>query len=299
MQPFRPLLASTLESPALLRFPVVVSPKLDGIRCSIVAGVALSRNGKEIPNRHIFGLLSHPVFHGLDGELIVGEPNGPDVFNRTSSGVMSRDGQPAFTYWVFDNFIYLNAGYATRYQMLTIFNETKTESKTPYIRLLPHRVINTLNELAAYETEMLAAGFEGIMIRRPDGPYKQGRSTQNDGILRKLKRFRDGEATVTGILEGVTNNNEATLDDLGYTTRSTHAANMLGAGRVGTILGHDHSLAQDLRISPGRMTHAQRQKYFEAPHLIIGRQVKYKTFDYGAMEAPRFTTFQAFTDGQP
>jgi DNA ligase-1 len=298
MKPFRPLLASTLESPALLRFPVCVSPKLDGIRCSIVAGLALSRNGKEIPNRHIFGLLSHPVFHGLDGELIVGAPNGTDVFNRTSSGVMSRDGEPDFTYWVFDNFIYPNAGYGQRYAMLTIFNETKTESKTPYIRLLPHRVIHTLNELAAYETEMLAAGFEGIMIRRPDGPYKEGRSTPNDGILRKLKRFRDGEATVTAVLEGVQNQNPATLDDLGYTTRSTHAANMVGAGRVGTIIANDLATGAQLNISPGRLTHAQRQKYFLMPQMIIGRVVKYKAFDYGAIDAPRFVTFQAFLDGQ-
>jgi DNA ligase-1 len=146
---------------------------------------------------------------------------------------------------------------------------------------------------------MLAAGFEGIMIRRPDGPYKNGRSTPKDGILRKMKRFRDGEATVTGILEGVTNNNEATQDDLGYTTRSTHKANMAGAGRVGTILGDDLKTGQALNISPGRMTHFYRQKYFMMPHEIVGRVIKYKTFDYGAIDAPRFSTFQAFVDGRP
>jgi len=296
MDTFRPLLSSTLTDPTILRFPVCVSPKLDGIRCMIVAGQALSRNGKLIPNNHIRSCIAHPAFSGLDGELIVGEPNGPDVFNRTSSGVMSHDGAPAFTYWVFDNFVYPAAAFVTRYDILRIFNIP--DSKTPYIRLLPHRTIQTLNELSAYEDEMLKAGFEGVMIRDPQGPYKNGRSTPRDGLLRKLKRFRDGEAMVTGIEEGVTNLNVATFDDLGYTTRSTHAANMLGAQRVGTILGHDHSLAQDLRISPGKMTHAQRQKYFQMPHLIIGREIKYKTFDYGAIDAPRFTTFQSFTDGQ-
>jgi len=263
----------------------------------IVAGQALSRNGKLIPNNYIRSKVGHQVFHGLDGELVVGEPNGTEVFNRTSSGVMSREGEPAFTYWVFDNFVYPTAPFTSRYDALRIFN--LPDSATPYIRLLPHRVVQTLNELAAYEEEMLKAGFEGIMIRRPDGPYKNGRSTPNDGLLRKLKRFRDGEATVTGIEEGVQNNNQATLDDLGYTTRSTHAANMLGAQRVGTILGRCHSTGADLRISPGRMTHVQRQKYFQMPHMIVGRVIKYKTFDYGAIDAPRFTTFQAFLDGQP
>jgi DNA ligase-1 len=293
---FRPLLASTLENPELIKFPVCVSPKLDGIRCMIVGGQALSRNGKLIPNNYIRSKIAHQAFHGLDGELIVGEPNGTDVFNRTSSGVMSRDGEPAFTYWVFDNFVYANAGFSSRYDMLRIFNTAG--SATPFIRLLPHRVIHTLSELTAYEEEMLKAGFEGVMIRRPDGPYKNGRSTPTDGLLRKMKRFRDGEAMVLGIEEGTTNLNPSTLDDLGYSTRSTHAANMLGAQRVGTILGRDCNTSQDLRISPGKMTHADRQKYFQMPHMIIGRIVKYKTFDYGAIDAPRFTTFQAFTDGQ-
>jgi hypothetical protein len=33
-------------------------------------------------------------------------------------------------------------------------------------------------------------------------------------------------------------------------------------------------------------------------HEIMGRIIKYKTFDYGAIDAPRFTTFQAFVDGR-
>jgi DNA ligase-1 len=294
---FRPLLASTLESPALLKFPVVVSPKLDGIRCMIVQGVPLSRNGKLIPNNYIRSKLSAQAFHGLDGELVVGEPNGEKVFNRTSSGVMSMEGEPAFTYWVFDNFIYPMSPFMKRYDMLRIFNEK--DSAVPFIRMLPHRVVHTLNELADYESEMLKNGFEGIMIRNPQGPYKNGRSTPNDGILRKLKRFRDGEATVVGLEEGVQNNNEAKQDDLGYTTRSTHAANMVGANRVGTILATDLKTGELLRISPGRMNHFQRQKYWMMQHEIMGRIIKYKTFDYGAIDAPRFTTFQAFMDGRP
>ena len=291
----RPLLASTLENPTILKFPVLISPKLDGIRCLIVDGIPLSRNGKIIPNRHIQKLLSNPELNGLDGELIVGASKGAEVFNRTSSGVMSQDGEPQFIYYVFDNFLYERWPFSERYKSLW---PHQSQASFPYICLVPHAQVDTLNELAEWEERFLREGYEGVMIRRPDGPYKNGRSTPNDGILRKLKRFRDGEAMVLGIEEGTTNLNPSTLDDLGYSTRSTHAANMLGAQRVGTILGRDCNTSQDLRISPGKMTHAQRQKYFQMPHMIIGRIVKFKTFDYGAIDAPRFTTFQAFTDGQ-
>jgi DNA ligase-1 len=249
-----------------------------------------------IPNAYIRSKLGNRDFHGLDGEIVVGQPNGEGVFNRTSSGVMSIEGEPAFTYWVFDNFVYPNSSFAMRYSMLGIFNET--ESATPFIRMLPHRVVSSINDLVAYEEEMLKAGFEGIMIRDPQGPYKNGRSTPKDGILRKMKRFRDGEATVVEVLEGVTNNNEATLDDLGYTTRSTHQANMKGANRVGTIIAIDVKTNEKLNISPGKMNHFYRQKYWMMPHEIVGRIIKYKTFDYGAIDAPRFSTFQAFMDGK-
>lgn len=293
MDVFRPLLASTLERVDLLQLPVMASPKLDGIRCCIVNGQPISRNGKPIRNKYIQALLTLPEFEGLDGELIVGQPCGADVFNRTSSGVMAYDGKPDFTYWVFDNHQVPAARFSTRFYSLMDY-------KLPhYIKILPHTAIATLTHLASFEREVLAEGFEGVMIRRPDGPYKHGRSTPKDGILRKLKRFRDGEAKIIGVQEGVMNLNEATIDALGYTERSTKQEKIIAAARVGTIIGEDLESGQVLNISPGRMTYEQRIKYWQMPQMIIGRVAKYKTFDYGAMDAPRFTTFQAFLDGRP
>jgi DNA ligase-1 len=153
--------------------------------------------------------------------------------------------------------------------------------------------------LTDFERDTLAAGFEGVMIRRPDGPYKQGRSTLNEQILLRLKRIRDGEAIVRDIEEGKVNGNEATTNALGYTERSTHQSGMRKAGRVGTLLCDDLANGERLRISPGRLTADQRIRYWALPGSIVGRAIKYKCFDYGAIDAPRFATFQAFLDGQP
>lgn len=284
----RPLLACTLENVELLHLPAIASAKLDGIRCVIERSSAISRNGKLIRNRHVQRLIGRPEYNGLDGELIVGAPNGNDVFNRTTSGVMSSDGEPDFTYWVFDNHTNQMQRFETR---LTSLLDYKLP---PYIKILPQQQINSLTELADFERKTLEAGFEGVMLRRPDGPYKQGRSTLNEQILLRLKRFRDGEAVVVDIEEGKINNNVATLDSLGYTERSTHKANMAPGGRVGTIIAIDTETGQKLRISPGRMSHDERVKCWTFPALIVGKTIKYKTFDYGAIEFPRFTTFQGF-----
>ena len=42
------------------------------------------------------------TFDGLDGEIIVGPATAEDVYRVTNSAVMSRDGEPDFTYWLFD-----------------------------------------------------------------------------------------------------------------------------------------------------------------------------------------------------
>jgi DNA ligase-1 len=289
----RPLLACTLDDVTLLQLPAIGSAKLDGIRCCIDNAVAVSRNGKPIRNRFIQGILGQSHFNGLDGELIVGPPSGSDVFNRTTSGVMSAEGEPDFTYWVFDNHLIPYAPYVTR------FNSVADYPKHDRVVKLPQIYIHTLSELAEFERKTLATGFEGVMLRRPDGPYKQGRSTLNEQILLRLKRFRDGEAIITGLEEGKINDNEAVTNSLGYIERSTHQANMRKAGRVGTLLATDLQTGDHLRLSPGKLTAELRIRYWGMPSTILMRQCKYKAFDYGAIDAPRFATFQAFLDGQP
>jgi DNA ligase-1 len=290
MEVIRPLLACTIDNLELLRFPVIASAKLDGIRCVIDNGVAISRNGKPIRNKYI-----QQIIGGLDGELIVGPPNGDGVFNRTTSGVMSADGEPDFTFWIFDDYNMAMTSFERRVLSL---QDRKLEA-TPRLTLLPQVTINSLSELNAFEKQILEAGYEGVMLRRPDGPYKQGRSTLNEQILLRLKRFRDGEAIVIDIEEGKINDNEIAMSPLGYAKRSTHQANMRRANRVGTLICSDIATGERLRVSPGRMTAEQRNRYWVFPALIIDKQIKYKCFDYGAIDTPRFPTFQGFLGVTP
>jgi DNA ligase 1 len=63
-----------------IKYPILASPKLDGIRCIMINGVAMSRTLKPIPNLYVQERLKN-LPNGLDGELIVGNPTNPDVFN--------------------------------------------------------------------------------------------------------------------------------------------------------------------------------------------------------------------------
>jgi DNA ligase 1 len=70
-----------LASPAgpLIPYPMLLSPKLDGIRCLIINGVVCGRSLKPIPNRFVQQLFGRPELNGLDGELIVGPPTAKEV----------------------------------------------------------------------------------------------------------------------------------------------------------------------------------------------------------------------------
>jgi len=67
----RPLLAVDVPLEKI-KYPILVSPKLDGIRAMRVDGVLRSRSGKPIRNEHTQEVLDCPTLDGLDGELISG-----------------------------------------------------------------------------------------------------------------------------------------------------------------------------------------------------------------------------------
>ena len=284
---FKPMLSATLLDPYNLRYPVLVSPKLDGIRCLMHEGKAVSRNLKPIRNDYVQQMLAG-LPNGLDGELIVGSPTEGHVLNRTQSGVMSGDGQPDFKYHLFDNY---NMKQGFEYRLTSL-----EDMRHDYIELVPHYVVNTVEGLLKFEQAFLSDGYEGLMVRKIDGAYKHGRSTSNEGLLFKFKRFRDGEAAVFGLRQGITNTNEATTDIMGRTKRSAHQDGKVNALRGGTILGVDLETGQPLEFSPGRMTMQDRAYYWLNPEQLIDRIIKYKTFDYGTLNVPRFSTFQAFRD---
>lgn len=227
---FQPMLADPVEFDKL-KFPVMGSPKLDGIRCTIRDGVAISRKLKPIPNHYIQESL-HGLPDGLDGELIVGRTNASDVWNRSQSGVMSHAGEPRFNFWIFDHCG--DGPFSDRFARASEIVREYIEAY-PWLEIVPHYLCETMRELERYEREFVELGYEGIMIRSLDGIYKYGRSTAREGHLVKWKRFFDAEAEVIGFIERQQNTNPQERDERGYAKRSKAKAGMVGVGTLGAL----------------------------------------------------------------
>lgn len=285
----KPLLSATLTDPSKLKFPLIASPKLDGIRCLLMESrvtegkrIAYSRSLKPIPNIHIRNTLANSTLPlGIDGELIIGS-----TFQDTTSGVMTVAGEPAFQYHVFDYFgDGINKPFVERYQMLC---EIVDNSRYDWLKLVPHAQLKSLEQLDAYETEQLSQGHEGVMLRSINGRYKYGRSTEREAILIKLKRFTDSEARVIGFTELEHNCNEQTTSNTGHAERSSDKGMMIPGNTLGALVVKDNGI--EFSIGTG-FTQAQRKEIWNNKDKYLGAYCTYKYQDFGIKVAPRAPVF--------
>lgn len=286
---FKPMLASPApEDLGALRFPVLASPKYDGIRVVVYEGRLITRKLKLVANRALRSRYEQLTFEGLDGELIAGDPCAPDVFQRTTSAVMSRESADAdnVIFYAFDRYV---PGHFSR----------RRDRIPPHkhVECVDQQLIGDVHELLEYEAAVLTRGYEGVMLRAPDGPYKHGRSTTREGYLLKLKRFAHDEAEVLSAFEQLHNGNEATTDALGRTKRSTHKANRTGKGTLGgyrvRMLGGPFKGAV-VDVGTGWTDAERAALWASGPPPGTLMRVKYQLA--GSKDAPRFPVFAGWRD---
>lgn len=291
---FKPMLAVD-HDPKKLVFPCFASPKLDGLRGLVHEGKLLSRSLKSIPNRHVSTLLSAVRFNGLDGELVAGSPTAPDCMQACTSFFMAQDKvRPDWAFHVFDMHDCEMLGYDIRHTRLV---DRYQVTNCPNIVLHTRRLIADEDELMTYEAEQLALGYEGLILRKPDGHYKYGRSTVNEGLLLKVKRFSDSDFEILGFEEQMFNGNKATTNELGRTKRSSHKAGKSGKATLGAFLVRDVSTGVEFSIGTG-IDDALRAEVWANRPYFLGKFGKYKSFPIGVKLAPRHPVFLAFRDAR-
>jgi DNA ligase-1 len=293
-KPFRPMLASPADMPSL-RWPMIGSFKLDGIRVTIHHGQAMSRSMKPIPNAWVqHWARLNPQLHGADGEIIVGAPNEPDTFRRTTSYVMSDDKADfEFTFYAFDRWDLATVRYIDRLTALA----TRVKP-IPRVKVHGCRVLRNQTDLDTYETLALDEGYEGIMLRDPSGLYKQGRSTAREQALLKVKRHADMEAVVTGWEERMHNANEAHTNEIGRTARSSHQAGKVGMDTLGALRVRGlNGPYENVEFSVGTgLDDAERAGLWAVRDSLKQRIARVKYFPLGSKDAPRHPVFAGWRE---
>lgn len=280
----KPLLAEPVDF-SKLEYPVYASPKFDGFRClNHVTLGPVTRSLKPIKNNYVRGKLAELKLDYLDGELLTMTGNSVDNFNVIQSKLSTHSGMPDFLFMVFDHFQYPHEPFKKR---LTRYVEKVSEVDNKRVEVVFQHLIQNEEELLEYERRQLELGWEGVMLRSLDGQYKFGRSTVNEGILLKLKRFKEDEGTIVGQYEKLHNANEATTNELGYTERSSHKENMVPMGVLGGFTVSWRGVEFDLGSG---FDDDQRQKYWKENNA--GKKVTFKFQDIGPNGKPRFPIFR-------
>ena len=285
----KPMLADKCGRPELLPFPMLATPKLDGIRCLKVGGKALTRSFKPVSNRFVREWIEANLPDGVDGELVLRG----GTFSETTSAIGSRDGEPDFVFHVFDMVVEgLLQPYAHRMANLGYWKITSGR----VVKVLPVEIRDAA-ALAAYEEQCLAAGYEGVMVRTPDSPYKCGRSTEREAWLLKIKRFEDAEAVVLGTYEGMSNQNEAGVDAFGRTKRGMAQAGMVGRGELGGFVVRHAESGVEFRLGYNHVAGGvDRATLWHRRETLVGKLVRFKHQPSGAKDAPRFPKFVGFRE---
>ena len=309
---FSPLLGTPIHrvlEKYQIQFPVLATPKLDGVRALTCPGnvdtygssVAMARSLKPIPNRHVQYVLGQ-MYPGLDGEIIAVDPKTglSRSFHETQSRVMTIEGVFEFRFWAFDycrdamerpsHRTWHNRGYAERCKDLELVAYSNIRQ---FQRLLPVPIYDA-RDLDVFEAKCILDGYEGICFRTPTSPYKFGRSTPKEQYLVKVKRFLDSEAVVIGAEEARQNLNAAETSPLGYQVRATHQSLMRPKGILGALIVKSPS-GVEFGIGTG-FNHQQRVDFWRMREQLIGKTVKYKHQPHGAKDRPRIPVFIGFRD---
>lgn len=278
----------------------IVERKLDGVRCITVVDyenktvTQYTRNGKELSNfSHITDYLSNFIEEFgrsfcIDGEIM--STNFQALMKevhrkhdvKTSDAVLN----------VFDIVPLVefkqgisSMGQRRRSQFLKNFENIFNDSG--FITIVPQREFDLDSfvdemEFRDYMKQMVAEGYEGIMIKDPDAKYECKRTTS----WLKMKPFIEVSLAVTAVEEGTGRN----------------------SGKLGAVVceGEDDGKRIVVNVGSG-FTDEQRAEFWAAKDTLIGQIVEVRadaatrsqdSEDTWSLRFPRFLRFRGFTKGE-
>ena len=101
------------------------------------------------------------------------------------------------------------------------------------------------------------------------------------------------------------NNNQAKVNELGRTERSSHKENLVGKGTLGAIVGTLYNDLLDYKgkvvatkgteitIATGSLTEKEKLDLWNNPDKIVGQLVTFSYMSYGLKDNARFAQFES------
>lgn len=283
-----------------LKYPIYMSPKMDGNRLLVIDGVLYSRTMKVQPNKnlseHLATLVAISKREGLvfDCELWSNQMS----FSELQSIVRSHekpipDHVRAYVFDVLTHDEWYNGNeqpYAFRFGELCKWLFVFSLTPSTHIEVVEQTTI--YDEVQAEETftKLIEDGFEGAIVRSIDGRYKHGRARLSEGLIYKYKEVRTEDGRIDSFItrKEMIDNLTRTRDVFGHLERSQKKEDYTEVDALGSTI---------VRLKNGKTLGVSFAKNYVGPtpeeiwqdrNKYIGRWVEFVYMPHGSKDVPRF-----------
>ena len=284
----QPMLANKWDpNKTKLTFPVWAQPKLDGIRC-----LAYLQDGEvhlRSRNNKPFFFLQHIRDRVADfltflppGTILDGEFYSFRLSFNEITGIVRQQKNPhpreeLIDYFIFDLILPDDPSFEERYNLLIdaynayseagLVNFTETGEVDDPIRVVAITEALSKEDLLEFHDEYVQLGYEGLIIRKINMPYKFGRGSN----LLKYKEFHDEEGEIVGVQEAK------------------------GTEEGAAILIVRDARGNELPVR-FRAPIEERRRWFENPDLVLGKRATIRYQELTPDGIPRFPVGVAIRD---
>ena len=296
------------------------STKLDGVRLIIKSGKLFTRSLKPLPNKQLndkfepLRSYTENYLIMLDGEIYAeGVPFGliisccmtqdytdkkairswENLCNEYEVDYTRKDVLNLLKFYIFDC-VELGAysdRFSNRYACYTVIAKRNPD----LITRVYQRIAFNADEVRTMFKNVLKCGYEGLMLKSFDCPYKFGRSTIKEGTVYKIKPYISVDERIVGITQATVVNPDAprTVNELGRTVTSKLKENRILIPRAACFIvnyeGHK------LEVAIGQ-TEAVRDDIWKNPSNFIGKIIEFKGLVIGSKDVPRHAIMVRFRE---
>jgi len=296
MKTFKPMLAPNEQIDIkTLKYPLLVSYKLDGIRCIFRNGEMTSRALKQFPNVQLRNRFEHFTKLSKDKDIILdGELLAKSITFNELSGLtrqLDKELPDDLFFYCFD--VIKNENFCQP------FNERVSPltydyiKNIPYFKIVKQELILNPEEVNKYYEEALDWGCDGLILRDPNGKYKFGRGTVKEGLIYKMKPFQTFDAKIIEVIQAteVREGAEKKINELGRSVTSKKLADRVLIEKASAFVVKYKGL--DLKVTIA-MTDEEKEEVWKNRCQYIGVMIEYKGMLVGSKDLPRHPVFLRF-----
>jgi DNA ligase-1 len=306
---FKPMLAPNDEKNIEeIKYPILASYKLDGIRCLFIKGEMLSRSLKPIQNKQLKEKFKSLIDYSREHNLILdGEIYSPELtFQEITRYVMTQDFTDkksikkygkvltipkSLKFYGFD--IVWNNNFNERF--IDRIGGVSTDIDLELWEAVSQITMNNKEDIEEYFETALKNGYEGLILKDPNGRYKCGRGTIKEGLIYKVKPYKTFDAKIIGVIQAtkVDPKAEKKINELGRSVTSKKLGDRLLINKASAfeVFYNDKILKVTLA-----MTDEEKETIWAKRSTYIGKIIEYKGMLIGSKDVPRHPVMIRFRE---